>query len=81
MWRTRLCALVVTFVAGVIPLHAGFVKFWQLNETEGPNSSDFFYEGMPACDFGLGVLERATGEHFRSVAAARAWLDARHIPR
>lgn len=57
MWRTRLCALVVTFVAGVIPLRAGFMKFWQLNETEGPNSSDFFYEGMPACDFGLGVLE------------------------
>lgn len=34
MWRTRLCALLASFVAGAIPLHSGFIKIWQLNETE-----------------------------------------------
>lgn len=37
--------------------------------------------GMRVCDFAVGVLERATGQRFPSVAAARAWLDAHHIPR
>ncbi len=45
------------------------------------NDRQPLYEGMTVCDFAVGVLERATGEHFGSVAAARAWLDARHIPR
>jgi hypothetical protein len=38
-------------------------------------------DGMRVCDFAKGVLERASGQHFTSIADARAWLDAHHIPR
>ena len=44
---------------------------------------------LRVCDFALGLLERATGEHFSAgtfskhaaIARARVWLDAHHIPR
>jgi len=45
------------------------------------NDREPLENGMRVCDFAVGVLERATGQHFRSVADARAWLDAHHIPR
>lgn len=37
--------------------------------------------GMRVCDFAVGILARAVGEKFKDVTAARAWLDAHHIPR
>ena len=53
------------------------------------NDRNPLHGDMRVCDFALGMLERATGEHFSAnaqskddaIARARAWLDAHHIPR